>query len=134
MSLGQYKRIYNLVFGLLVICSCVFVYRLSKDFVSDQISDIKERQWRVLDSFRYRPSYDDLIKQGKKQEAAEESREAGHYNAVERRIRFCEDNLGMLSLMLMLLAYATVYFLVWFSGCLCVRYIKNGATKTTESK
>lgn len=42
MGSGQYKRIYNIVFILLVICTCVFVYGTSKEFVSSIIENAKE--------------------------------------------------------------------------------------------
>jgi hypothetical protein len=114
-----------------VLCTCVFVYGTSKQFVSSIIENVKEdyqqrlSQMPAFDQARH----DDLVKQGKTKEAEEMANEGDrkmkHWIAVGNRIQFCEDNLGILSVIPTLLAYIATYFLVWYSACLCVRYVKK---------
>jgi hypothetical protein len=131
MSAGQYKRIYNLVFPVLVLCTWVFVYEPSKEFVSSMIENAKVDYQHTLDN---EPPYDharhdDLVKQGKTKEAEDmanaQDRRAWHLMAIGDRIEYCENNLGMLSIIPTILAYIAAYFLLWYSGCLCVRYVKK---------
>ena len=73
--------------------------------------------------------HDDLVKQGKTKEAEdmanEGDRKALHLIAVGNRIDYCEQNLGMLSAIPTILAYIAAYSLLWYSGCLCVQYVKK---------
>ena len=57
--------------------------------------------------------------------ANEGDRKAKHFIAVGNRIDYCEDNLGMLSVIPTLLAYVATYFLVWYLAHLCVQYVKK---------
>jgi len=109
----------------------VFVYGASKEFVSSMVENAKEDYQQRLD---HEPPFDharhdDLVKQGKTKEAEdmanEGDRKARHFIAVGNRIDYCEQNLGMLSIIPALLAYIAAYFLFWYSGCLCVRYVKK---------
>ena len=131
MNAGQYKRIYNLVFFLLMLCTWVFVYGTSKQFVSSMIQNAKEDYQQRLD---HEPPFDharhdDLVKQGKSKEAEDMANEGDrkglHFIAVGNRIEYCERNLGMLSIIPTILAYVAAYFLLWYFGCLCVRYVKK---------
>jgi len=131
MSAGQYKRIYNLVFPLLVLCTWVFVYGASKEFVSSMVENAKADYQHTLENEPPydHARYDDLVKQGKTKEAEDmankQDRRAWHLMAVENRIEYCENNSGMLSIIPTILAYIAVYFLLWYSGCLCVQYVKK---------
>ena len=131
MSSAQYKRIYNLVFPVLVLCTWVFVYGTSKEFISSIIENAKEDYQQRLE---HEPPFDhahhdDLIKQGKTKEAEEMAnegdRKALHFIAVGNRIDYCERNLGVLSIIPTMLSYIAAYFIVWYSGCLCVQYVKQ---------
>ena len=131
MSAGQYKRIYNLVFPLLVLCTWMFVYGSSKEFVSKIVENAKEDYQQRLNQeppFDH-ARHDDLVKQGKTKEAEEMAnegdRKALHFIAVGNRIDYCERNLGVLSIIPTMLSYIAAYFIVWYSGCLCVRYVKQ---------
>ena len=132
MGSGQYRRIYNIVFVLLAVCTCVFVYGVSKDFVSSIIQNVKEDyEQKINDTPPFdQARHDDLVKQGKTKEAEdmanEGDRKALHLIAVGNRIEFCENNLGSLSVIPTILAYIAAYFLIWYSACLCVRYVKAG--------
>jgi hypothetical protein len=131
MSAGQYKRIYNLVFPLLVLGTWVFVYGSSREIVSNIVENAKENYQQRLNQeppFDH-ARHDDLVKQGKNKEAEEMAnegdRKALHLIAVGNRIDYCERNLGILSIIPTILFYIAAYFLVWYSGCLCVRYVKQ---------
>jgi hypothetical protein len=131
MHAGQYKRIYNLVFPLLVLCTWVFVYGTSKELVSSIVENAKEDyQQRIAQTPPFdHARHDDLVKQGKTKEAEdmanEGDRKAEHLIAVGNRIDYCEQNIGMLAVIPTLFAYIATYFLLWYLGCLCVRYVKN---------
>lgn len=131
MTAGQYKRVYNLVFPVLVLCTWVFAYGISKQLVSSIVEDAKANYQQRLNQ---EPSFDqarhdDLIKQEKTKEAEEmaneRDRKAKHFIAVGNRIDCCEENLGMLSVIPTLLAYIVTYFLVWKLAHLCVQYVKK---------
>ena len=131
MRAGQYKRIYNLVFPLLVLCTWVFVYGASMEFVSSMVENAKADYQHTLENeppFDH-AHHDDLVKQGKTKEAEdmanEGDRKALHLIAVGNRIDYCEQNLGMLSAIPTILAYIAAYSLLWYSGCLCVQYVKK---------
>jgi hypothetical protein len=129
MSAGQYKRIYNLVFPVLVLCTWVFVYGTSKEIVSSIVENAKEDyQYRLDQEPPFdQARHDDLVKQGKTKEAEEMAntgdRKAEHFIAVGNRIDYCEENLGMLSVIPTLLAYIAAYFLDWYSARFCVQYV-----------
>jgi len=131
MSAGQYKRIYNLAFPVLVLCTWIFIYGTSKELVSSIVENAKENyQQRLSQEPPFdQTRHDDLVKQGKTKEAEEMAtaadRKAEHFIAVGNRIDYCEENLGMLSVIPTLLVYIAAYFLLWYSGCLCVRYVKK---------
>jgi hypothetical protein len=132
MGSGQYKRIYNIVFVLLVICTCVFVYGASKDFVSRVVYNAREDyQQRVSQESPFdQARHDDLVKQGKikaaEDMANEGDRKALRYIAEDKRISWCEENTGTLATIPMILAYVAAYFLIWYSVFFCVRYVKAG--------
>jgi hypothetical protein len=131
MSAGRYKRIYNLVFPLFVLCTWMFIYGTSKQFVSSIIENAKESyQQRLSQEPPFdQAHHDDLLKQGKTKEAEEMAnagdQKAEHFIAVGNRIDYCEENLGMLSVIPTLLAYIAAYFLVWYLARLCVQYVKT---------
>jgi hypothetical protein len=133
MSAGQYKRIYNLVFPLLVLCTWVFVYGASKEFVSGMVENAKEdyKQKLAQEHPFDQALHDDLVKQGKTKEAEDMANEGDskmeHYIAAGNRIEYFEKNLGMLSVIPTMLAYIAAYFILWYSGCLCVRYVKKAS-------
>jgi hypothetical protein len=131
MHAGQYKRIYNLAFPVLVVCTWVFIFGTSKELVSSIVENAREDYQQSLNQeppFDH-ARHDDLVKQGKTKEAEdmanEGDRKAMHFIAVGNRIDYCERNLGMLSIIPTILAYIAAYFLLWYSGCLCVRYVKK---------
>ncbi|MGA2868415.1 MAG: hypothetical protein ABSF34_04540 [Verrucomicrobiota bacterium] len=71
MGSGQYKRIYNIVFVLLAICTCMFVYEASKDLISSMVYNAREAyQQRVSQEPLFdQAHHDDLVKQGEIKEA-----------------------------------------------------------------
>jgi hypothetical protein len=109
MSAGQYKRIYNIAFILLMLGTFIFVYWGSKNLITTAIENADLNQHEKTWYPETLNSYDAL----------------NRYNAEERRLDFCKNNLGLLSTIASLLAYTATYFLVWYSGCLCVRYVKK---------
>ena len=125
MHSGQYKRIYNVVFVLLALCTFVFVFRVSKNLIANAIFEAQENQRQQSMVFRQRPSYDDLVKQGKIEEAKRGEQLALDSLSVDRRIKFCEDNSGLLSTIATLLAYSATYFLLWFAATFIVGYIRK---------
>jgi hypothetical protein len=131
MSAGQYKRIYNLAFPVLVLCTWVFVYGISKELVSSIVENAKEDYQQKLNQEPPfdQARHDNLVKQGKAKEAEEMAnagdRKAEHFIAVGNRIDYCEENLGMLSVIPTLPAYIAAYFLVWYLVRSCVQYVKR---------
>jgi hypothetical protein len=117
MTVGQYKRTYNLAFPVLVLCTWIFVYGISKELVSSIVENAKENYQQKLNQ---EPPFDqarrdDLVKQGKTKEAEQMAdagdRKAEHFIAVGKRIDYCEENLGMLSVIPTLLVYIALIFL-----------------------
>lgn len=131
MSAGQYKRIYNLTFPVLVLCTWVFVYGISKELVSSIVENAKENYQQKLNQEPPfdQARHDDLVKQGKTKEAEEMAdagdRKAEHFIAVGNRIDYCEENLWILSVIPTFLAYIAAYFLVWYLARSCVQYVKR---------
>jgi hypothetical protein len=143
MHAGQYKRIYNVVFCLLLLCTFIFVFRESKDLITNGIFEAQESQRQRFFTQSQR-IYNDLVREGKTEEAKafwsdpqsktfgtllsmDESGNlfATKYNSVDGRIRFCEDNLALASTIATLLGYAAAYVLLWFTTTLIVRYIRK---------
>ena len=143
MHAGQYKRIYNVAFILLVLCTSIFVFRVSKDLIATLIFESERSQSQKFFAQSQR-IYNDLVKEGKTEEAKTFQSDpqsnffgtllsmdekgnlfATKYNSMDRRIRFCKDNLGLLSTVATLLAYTTSYFLLWFVMTLVVRYVRK---------
>jgi hypothetical protein len=143
MHAGQYKRIYNVVFCLLVLCTFIFVFRVSKDLITSGILEARESQRQRFFTQSQR-IYNDLVREGKTEEAKAfwsdpQSKTFGtllsmdekgnlfatKYNSVDGRIRFCEGNLALLSTTATLLSYTATYFLLWFTTTLIVRYIRK---------
>ena len=123
MHAGQYKRIYNVVFVLLALCTFAFVFRVSKNLIANAIYEAQESQRQQSMIFSQRPSYDDLVEEGKSEEAKKGEQEAIKFFSKERRIKLCEDNMKLLSAMATLLIYTASYFLLWFTATLIVRYV-----------
>ena len=105
MVYGQYKRIYNILFVLLFICTCIFVYGASKDWITHLTNKSEENLYNID------PGSSFVLQK---------------VNVAERMIDFSKNNLEFLSGILTLIAYTSVYFLVWYLTCLCVRYVKAG--------
>ena len=76
--------------------------------ITTAISEAQESQRQKSMAFSQRPSYDDLVKAGKVEEAKEGQKLAVKYYAVERRIEFCEDHLGLLSTVATLIIYTAL--------------------------
>jgi hypothetical protein len=143
MHAGRDKRIYNVVFVLLTLCTFVFVFRVSEGLITTAIFEAQESQHQKFLT-QSQLIYNELVKEGKIEEAKTfqsdpqsnffgtllSMDEKGNlfaikYNSVDRRIKFCEDNLELLSTITALITYTVSYFLLWFIITFVVRYVRK---------
>lgn len=144
MHAGQYKRIYNLAFALALICTFLSGFKISKSAITKIIIQPQEEELHKVAHDEEIRMYNDLIKQGKIEEAKDflvaphvmiipirfstdvsESPYLQKIKWLQLRINFFSDNLALLSTIATLLAYMATYFLVWFSACRSLRYVRN---------
>ena len=144
MQKQQYKRIYNLAFALLAVCSFFFVFKAAKSFFTASIIDAQKKQYSRMFERQRTFVYNQLVKAGKQEEADFFRRdpqantlgilmtddESGQpfgpkVNSLDHRTRFCEENLTAISIITSLLAYFVSYFAFWHIASLSVRYVKG---------
>ena len=144
MQKQQYKRIYNLAFALLVICSCFFVFKITKSLLNSTLVEGQKEKYQEMCDRQRQFIYNELVKAGKREEADrfrsdpqastlglfltnDESGEpfGPKANSLHRRMRFCEENLVVICTITTIIAYVAAYFLLWYVGFWSVRYVKG---------
>ncbi len=144
MQQQQYKRIYNLGFALFVICSGFFAFTFTNSLLKSSLVEGQKEKYHQMCERQRQFIYNEMVKAGKREEADRfrsdpqasflglflTNDEKGEpfgpkANALDKRIRFCEENLGALSIVTLLIAYAAAYFLFWYVGFWSVRYVKG---------
>jgi hypothetical protein len=144
MQKQQYKRLYNIAFALLVICSFYFVFNFAKTFIKESFVEEQKVKLDLMYNQQSQIIYDKLVKAGKQKEADEfihdpqenffgtylSEDENGKifynkYTAFENRIKFCEENLNVISVVGVLIAFALAYFLIWQILSFSARYVKG---------
>jgi hypothetical protein len=144
MQRKQYKRIYNVAFTLIAICSFIFVLQAAKSFITTNVieSQKEEYSWKCQRQRTF--PYNQLVKLGRQKEAAEFRRdrqantlgimltddESGQpfgtrAGALNRKILFYEENLSVISVITTLLLAIVAYFAFWRVASLLVRYVKG---------
>ena len=144
MQKQQYKRLYNLALALVVICSAFFVFKIAESFIGSNVIDAQKEKYASMLDHQRQFIYDKLVKAGKKEQADEfihdpQLNTLGLFvtddengqpfgpkaNSLDRRIRFCEDNLAMISVITESVAFVSAYFLFWFIASFSVRYVRG---------
>ena len=144
MQRKQYKRIYNVAFGLLAICSFVFVLRGAESFIKANVIDSQKEEYSKMCERQRTFLYNQLVQSGKRKEADEFRRDrqantlgimltddengqpfGAKAGALNRRILFFEENLSVISVIATLLTYVAAYFVFWCLASSLVRYVKG---------
>lgn len=152
MQKQQYKRLYNIAFALLVICSFYFVFNFAKAFIKESFVEEQKVKLDLMYNQQSQIIYDKLVKAGKQKEADEFIRDPqenffgtylsedengkifyNKYTAFENRIKFCEENLDAISVAGVLVAFALAYFLIWQIISFSSRYVKGHSSHVSTN-
>ena len=146
MQRQQYKRLYNIVFAIFVVCSFYFVFGFTKSFVDSNFVDDQKVKLALMFNQQSRVIYDQLVKIGEREEADKLIHDPAQlalaiyvphdeegklfltkYKAIENRVKFCEENLNLISIIMSLIAFSLLYFLIWQVITVSTRYVKGSS-------
>jgi hypothetical protein len=152
MQKQQYKRLYNLAFALVVICSAFFVFKVAKSLIQSNVIDVQKTQYENMFDHQRQFVYGQLVKAGKQEQADEFKHDTqlntlGLFttddengkpfgpkaNSLDRRIQFCEDNLTAISVITASAAFVSAYFLFWYIASFSVHYVRGQPDRVLTS-
>lgn len=142
MQRQQYKRLYNIVFAIFVACSFYFVFGFTKSFVESNFVGANWVKLNLMYDQQSQVIYDQLVKAGQREAADKLIHDPAQlylaiyvphdedgklflakYKAIDNRMKFCEENLNLISIITSLIAFTLLYFLIWQILSFSVRYI-----------